>query len=78
MKFVSEGSNSLEDKIVFVAIPSIGSVSQLTIDLLINSFKAKRIGFLYSKNIISICGNDPFSDKLKGEIHTSIEGKPLN
>lgn len=74
MQFVEEESKpKFEKNTLFIGIPSIGSVGQLTIDLLIHSFQAKRVGFFYTKYVLPMVGNDCFTEEKKGKIHTSVE-----
>ena len=73
MNFVEEEKTSFEDKIVIVGIPGMGNVGQLSIDLLINSLDAKRVGFFYTKFVLPVVGNSPFSNE-KNDLHTRVEG----
>eukprot|EP01117_Protostelium_nocturnum_P017264 TRINITY_DN7004_c0_g1_i1.p1 TRINITY_DN7004_c0_g1~~TRINITY_DN7004_c0_g1_i1.p1 ORF type:complete len:275 (+),score=99.30 TRINITY_DN7004_c0_g1_i1:36-827(+) len=58
-----------------IVLPSIslGNVGQLSVDLLISTFKFVKIGTLESRFISPICGNDPFSPLGSGEITTALE-----
>lgn len=63
----------VSDSTLIIGIPSIGSVGQLAIDLLIHSLGATRIASFFSHHVLSVCGNDPFSGDKCGELHTSLE-----
>jgi proteasome assembly chaperone 2 len=62
----------LKGKKVYLPIPSIGNVGQLTIDLLITTLKAEKIGYFYSSLVYPVVGNDAYYNS-KGELSTSFE-----
>jgi proteasome assembly chaperone (PAC2) family protein len=74
MQFIEEQTTTFENKLILVGIPSIGNVGQLSIDLLINSLQAKRVGYFYTKFVLPVVGNSPFSEE-KNDLHTRVEGK---
>lgn len=74
MQFIEQDQKpNFQKNTIFIGVPSIGSVGQLCIDLLINSFQAKRVGFIYTKFVTPVVGNDCFTEEKKGKIHTSVE-----
>lgn len=76
MQFISETDQkpSFDQFELLVAVPSLGNVGQLAADILISNFAAKRVGYLYTKYILPVVGNDPYYKNTKGEMHTASEG----
>ncbi len=53
----------------------MGNVGQLTVDLLVNTLKLARVGYLDHMAILPLVGNDAFDHtQPTGHLHTSAEG----
>lgn len=53
----------------------MGNVAQLTVDLLINTLKLSRVGYLDDESLLPLVGNDAFDHTgPPGCMHTSGEG----
>ena len=56
---------------------SVGNVGQLTVDLIINSLKLDRVGYLQDPALLPLVGNDAFDHTThagQGHLHTAAEG----
>ena len=54
---------------------SVGNVAQLTVDLLINTLKLVRVGYLDDDSLLPLVGNDAFDHtRPAGHMHTAGEG----
>lgn len=72
--FPSDTASSTRDAATLV-LPalSIGNVGQLTVDLIISSLQAQKIGFLDDPNVLPCVGNDPFATIDSGELTVALE-----
>eukprot|EP01132_Coremiostelium_polycephalum_P010386 gene10386-12757_t len=52
---------------------TLGNIGQLTIDLLVNTFKCTRIGYINDPFIVPIVGNDSYTPNGQGVLSTSVE-----
>ncbi|KAF2068665.1 hypothetical protein CYY_010010 [Polysphondylium violaceum] len=78
MSFFYKASNikdnvSFKDNILIWPALTLGNVGQLSIDLLICTYKFERVGFIVDSNILPIVGNDTYTPKGQGVLSTSIE-----
>ncbi len=56
----------------------MGNVAQLAVDLLINTLKLPRVGYLDDDSLLPLVGNDAFDHTgLSGHMHTAGEGDIL-
>ena len=56
---------------------SVGNVGQLTVDLIINTLKLDRVGYLQDPGLLPLVGNDAFDHTThtgQGHLHTATEG----
>lgn len=54
---------------------SVGNVGQLAVDLMINTLKLPRVGYLSDPAVLPLIGNDAFDHtQPAGHLHTSAEG----
>jgi len=56
---------------------SVGNVGQLTVDLIINTLKLDRVGYLQDPGLLPLVGNDAFDHTThtgQGHLHTAAEG----
>lgn len=53
---------------------SIGNVGQLTVDLLIASLQAEKIGYLDDPNVLPCVGNDAYTPSPPGKLALPLEG----
>lgn len=66
------------NSILFQPSISVGNVGQLTVDLLINTLKLPRVGYLKDPALLPLVGNDAFDHTHpSGYLHTSAEGVSL-
>jgi hypothetical protein len=56
---------------------TVGNVGQLTIDVLICTFKCPRVGFIDDPFVLPAVGNDPFTPVRNGILTTKLEGSLL-
>ena len=55
---------------------SVGNVGQLAVDLLINSLRLGRVGYLHDPSLLPLVGNDAFDHTPQsGHLHTAAEGQ---
>eukprot|EP00732_Lithocolla_globosa_P004248 Lithocolla_globosa_v1_NODE_3811_length_1574_cov_5.762344.p1 type:complete len:264 gc:universal NODE_3811_length_1574_cov_5.762344:1415-624(-) len=75
--FVSTGEKqSFANTVLIMPSISIGSVGQLTMDLLINSLSLKHIGWLDDANVLPVVGNDAYGSPTrtqKGTLALNLE-----
>ncbi|GAM21939.1 hypothetical protein SAMD00019534_051140, partial [Acytostelium subglobosum LB1] len=45
---------------------TLGNVPQLAIDLIINTYQLKRVGFIHNENVVPLIGNDTFDSTTEG------------
>ncbi|KAH0459467.1 hypothetical protein IEQ34_012281 [Dendrobium chrysotoxum] len=75
MGFVVEAGKSLSSDCPTLLLPalSIGNVSQLAIDLLISSLRAKRIAYLDEPSVLPCVGNDAYGPLPEGDLALPLE-----
>ncbi|KAI0503801.1 hypothetical protein KFK09_014744 [Dendrobium nobile] len=76
MGFVVEAGKSFSSDCPTLLLPglSIGNVSQLAIDLLISSLRAKRIAYLDEPSVLPCVGNDAYGPLSEGDLALPLEG----
>ncbi|PKU73260.1 hypothetical protein MA16_Dca027739 [Dendrobium catenatum] len=76
MGFVVEAGKSFSSDCPTLLLPglSIGNVSQLAIDLLISSLRAKRIAYLDEPSVLPCVGNDAYGPLPEGDLALPLEG----
>lgn len=53
----------------------MGNVGQLAVDVLINSLRLERVGYLHHPGLLPLVGNDAFDHTPQtGHLHTTAEG----
>ncbi|XP_020591789.1 proteasome assembly chaperone 2 [Phalaenopsis equestris] len=75
MGFAVEEGKSFSSDCPTLLLPalSIGNVSQLTIDLLISSLRAKRIAYLDEPSVLPCVGNDAYGPLPEGDLALPLE-----
>jgi len=54
---------------------SVGNVAQLSVDLVVNTLKLSRVGYICDTSLLPLVGNDPFDHTgSAGHLHTAGEG----
>lgn len=77
MQYISETQTSFQHYKLIVGLPSLGNVGQLGADILISTLGAKRVGYIHSKCILPLIGNDPHVIDTSGVLHVAAEGNSI-
>ncbi|CAK9298840.1 unnamed protein product [Gordionus sp. m RMFG-2023] len=59
---IGKSKHNWEDYSLLFPSICVGNVGQLTIDLIIYSLKAVKIGYFYHDSLLALVGNDPYSE----------------
>ncbi|CAM8901545.1 unnamed protein product [Rhodiola kirilowii] len=75
MEFIIEEGKEMDDNCSTLILPalSIGNVGQLSLDLLVASLKAERVGYLDDPYVLPCVGNDAFGPVPQGELALPLE-----
>eukprot|EP00128_Syssomonas_multiformis_P009492 Colp12_sorted_trinity150504_noHs@31304 len=74
MKFVATAEVTLKDSILVLPAVSVGNVGQLAVDLLLNTFKLTKVGYLLDDTVVPTVTNDALDlSAERGTLYTSLE-----
>ncbi|EFA84247.1 proteasome assembly chaperone 2 [Heterostelium album PN500] len=69
----TQSSVSFQNSILIWPALTLGNVGQLSIDLILNTFGFKKVGYIHDEDIVPLAGNDTLTPAGKGVLSTAVE-----